>query len=67
MTEEQSAAYVMSQSACALITAMGMYAANVQRENLGHSMAYTEEAFENLLTQYGIHHNAVLSTFAHGG
>ena len=63
MTEEQNAAYVFSQSACALIEAMGMVAENKQREGLGHSMAYTEEAFDALINKYGIHHNAVITTF----
>lgn len=63
MTDEQRAAFVMSQSACALIEAMGMHAENMQRQAVGHSMAYTEHAFDDLLNRYSIHHNAVLTTF----
>ena len=62
MTNEQRAAYVMSQSACALIEAMGMQAENKQRETLGQSMAYDEQAFLDAITRNGIYHNAVMST-----
>jgi len=61
MTDEQKAAFIMSQTACALIEAAGMTAENNQRLHAGHSMAYTEDAFLNLIEQYGISHNAVLN------
>lgn len=63
MTTEQSAAYVNSEAACALIEAMGMAAENQQRQHRGESMAYTQEAFEALLRKHVIGHNAALSTF----
>ena len=63
MTDEQTAAYVMSQAAAALIEAMGMQAENMQRSHLGQSMAYNDEAFFTLNNMRGIHHNAVLTTF----
>ena len=63
MTDEQRAAFVMSQSACALIEAMGMHAENMQREQRGMAMAYNDTAFLDLVNRYGIHHNAVLTTF----
>ena len=37
----------------------GMIAENKQREILGHSMAYTEEAFMELINKYAIYDNAV--------
>jgi hypothetical protein len=55
-------AYVHSQCACAIIEAMGMVAANKERKQRGHSLAYGEEAFQKVIEKYGIHHNAVLST-----
>ena len=62
MTNEQKAAYIQSQAACALIEAMGMQALNMQRERQGYSMAYDDEAFFKLIEKYGIHHNAVLGS-----
>ncbi len=63
MTPEQQAAFIQAQPACAQVEALGMHAENMQREALGQSMAYDEEAFHSLITKYGIHHNAVLTTF----
>lgn len=59
MTPEQKAAYVISQSVCAMVEAMGMQAENQQRTNRGLSIAYGEEAFAAVLEKYGVHHNAV--------
>ena len=63
MTEEQQAAYVISQVACAQIEAAGMTAENQQRAALGHSMAYDEAAFDGLIEKYGIHSDGVLTVF----
>lgn len=60
MDEAQRAAYIQSQTACAMIEAMGMQSENKQREALGHSMAYGEEAFTALISRYGIDHNTVV-------
>jgi len=61
MNEIERAAYIISQSVCALIEAMGMTAENHQRLHYGESMAYNYEAFYELLDQYGLHHNAVVT------
>jgi hypothetical protein len=53
------AAYVISQSVCAMIEAMGMQAENQQRIHRGESVAYMEDSFNSLCEKYGIHHNAV--------
>lgn len=63
MTEEQNAAYVFSQATCALIEAMGMIAENAYRASNGEATAYRDEAFNALINKYGIHHNAVVTTF----
>ena len=60
MNESERVAYVMSQVACAQIEAAGMVAENMQRAACGHSMAYTEDAFEALPQKYGITHNQVI-------
>jgi hypothetical protein len=62
MTEEQRAAYVNAMSTCAMIEAMGMEAENKQRERLGLSMAYNDEAFFGLIEKYNIRHNGVHTT-----
>ena len=40
-----------------------MTALNMQRQVLGHSMAYDDGDFIALIEQYHIHHNGVLSEF----
>ncbi len=57
MTEEQQVAYIISQSVCAMIEAIGMQAANNQTPE---DQPYTKEDFDALSEQYGIHHNAVI-------
>lgn len=63
MTEEQNAAYIFSQSACALIEAMGMVAENTHRQRCDKRIAYGDGDFNKLISKYGIHHNAVITTF----
>jgi hypothetical protein len=65
MNDEQKAAYLNSQVACALIEMAAMKAANSFREMQGYTIAYGEEAFHELITKYGIHHNAAMTLF-HG-
>ncbi len=62
MTDEQKAAFLQSQSACAMIEAMGMQAENQRRIYRNESLAYDARAFIGLLERYGIHHNAALET-----
>lgn len=59
----KNAAYIFSQSCCALIQAMGMMSENMQRQACGHSMAYVHDRFAELITEYGIHHNQVISHY----
>jgi len=62
---DKEIAYILSQSVCALIEAMGMAAENKQREIQGDSPAFSKEHFDNLINQYGIHHSGVVSTLNH--
>ena len=64
MTPEQTASYVNSQAACALIEMQGMIAANQFRMQQGLTIAYDEKAFFALIDQYGISHNAVITQFS---
>ena len=63
MTPEQSAAYIISQVACAMSEMFSMQAANLERADRGEGVAYGEEAFMAVQEKYCIGHNAVLGMF----
>lgn len=58
MTDE--AAFIISQSACAMIEAMGMQAENTQRAIQQNSPAYVYDDFTRLIDNYLIGHNDVV-------
>lgn len=55
------AAFVISQSVCAMITAMGMQAENTQRAIQQDSPAYVYDDFQLLINEHLIGHNDVVS------
>lgn len=55
-------AYVMAQTVAATARIEAMKAMNVERANHGHAQAYNEEAFEQVIQEFGLHHNAVTMT-----
>ena len=55
------AAKLIANSSAALIEAMGMMSENIERANRGESLAYTEEAFNKVVTDNGIDYNSVIS------
>ena len=55
-------AYVTAMASGALISALGMMAENMQRQQNGESMAYTEADFIRLINQYGVHHSAIVTS-----
>jgi len=63
LNKNQTTAYVLAQTACALAEIEGMKAENMQRAVLGQSMAYDEAAFQAVIERYGIHHNGVITMF----
>ena len=63
MTPEQQAAFIISQSVCAMIEAMSMMTANHQREREGLVIAYNESHFKELADRYVIGSNAVVGFF----
>lgn len=65
MDETARAAFLQSQTACALIEAMGMAADNQHRIACGHSIAYDGEAFTALIDKYQLGHNSAV-TWLHG-
>ena len=60
MNENQQAAFIMSQSACALIKAMGMQADNQRAAHDGEPPEYIGRAFNELIEEHGIGCNAVI-------
>lgn len=61
MNEEQRAAFLISQSAAAMIEALGMVAANQERTANGYTIAHDEAAFQNVIARHGIGHNDALN------
>jgi hypothetical protein len=63
MTPEQQAAYVMAMAACAMAKIAGMQAENQHKVAAGRTDFYTEDAFDLIANEFGIHHNAVIAMF----
>jgi hypothetical protein len=61
MTPEQAAAFVISQSACALAEIAAMQARNARYT--GTDKYHEPKDFESVIDRYGIGHNAVLQIF----
>lgn len=63
MTEEQKAAFIIAQAACAMARIAGMQAENVWCQSNGESLKYGEEAFAAIENEYMIGYNAVIGYF----
>ena len=63
MTPEQAAAFVQSQTACAMAEMASMHAENREREMQGHTHAHGTENFAAIPDEFGIGYNAVVSLF----
>lgn len=61
MNEEQRAAFLIAQSAAAMIEAMAMASTNQHRAFDNEPPAYERGAFLDLIDRYGIGHNAAVS------
>jgi hypothetical protein len=57
---EQAAAFIYSQTVCALAEIEAMKIANVERAMDNYSPAYDEDAFRAIPEKYGIGHNATI-------
>lgn len=57
--EMKKAALIQARVACALLRLEGMKALNLERECNGFTLAYDEAAFQGVIDEEGIHHNAV--------
>jgi hypothetical protein len=61
MSENDRAAFIVSQAACMVVEAMGMQAENKMREHRGEQMAYDSLHFIQLIEKYGMSHNSVIA------
>lgn len=61
MNDEHKAAFIISQAACMHAELESMKAANIDRQERGHSIAYGENEFLQLPEKYGLEHNTVIS------
>jgi len=55
-----NAAFLNSQTTCAMIEAMGMQATNEQKKLMGEYPCYTESDFQSLISKYQIGYNDAL-------
>lgn len=60
MTPDQAAAFIQSQTVCALAEIEAMKSENRMRQIQDHSPAYDEAAFRAVPDEFGIGHNAVV-------
>lgn len=63
MTPEQAAAYIISQSVCAIAQIEAMKVANVESLARAEILVYDEAAFFAVQDTYCIGHNAVIGFF----
>jgi hypothetical protein len=63
MNENQQAAFIMAQAACAQARIAGMVAENMQRQACDLSMAYDESDFASIVTEFKIGWNDVIGYF----
>lgn len=63
MKEEFAASILFANAVAALAEIEGMKALNMQRQVVGSSMAYDDNAFFNVIEKYGIHHNAIYTLY----
>ena len=63
--EAQKMVYVIGMAAGGLIEAMGMHAKNQERLRNDESIAFDHEAFNQIMLDRGLHHNALISQIYH--
>lgn len=63
MTPEQTAAFIQSQTACAMAEIEAMKAENTMRALQDFSPAYNETSFRAVPDEFGIGHNSVVEIF----
>jgi hypothetical protein len=63
MSPAEAVAYLAAQTIACQCELVAMQEANRARLEQGHTVAYGEEAFRNLITQYGLHHNQICELY----
>ena len=63
MTPEQKAAYIHAQSVAAQAQIEAMKALNYDWESLDKGQAYDMDDFMEVITSYGLNHNALIEFF----
>ena len=63
MNKAEAVAYIQAQTVCAMAEIEAMKAENHWCEKSSQSLTYTPQDFRAVCDHYGIHHNAVLTTF----
>ena len=58
--EAQRLVCVIGNAIGGLIEAMGMQATNQERLSKGHTIAYDDKAFYELMEERGLHHDALI-------
>ena len=61
MSENDRAAFIMSQAACMVVEALGMQAENKVQEHRQEYPAHDGLTFVQLIEKYGMSHNAVIT------
>ena len=65
MSEMDKAAFVVSQSAAAVIEALGMFAEDARAEAMGAPRKHRAAHYQALIERYQIGHNAVINYLDH--
>lgn len=60
MTEHENVAFIIGSAIGALIEAMGMLSANLERHANGEANAYPDTAFLNLMKDRGLEYNSLM-------
>ena len=58
----QNAVYMFANAIGGLIEAMGMHALNQHSLSRDETVSYTDDHFNKLMEDRGLHHNAILSS-----
>ncbi len=61
MTPAERAAFIMAQAACLNAEVAGMVAENTYREMRGETIAFGEDAFQEVIDKSVCNHNAAIS------
>lgn len=63
MTNQETIVYTQAQIAAAVIKAAGMLCENLEEFRKGECPMWSGEDFDNLIVEYGLHHNALITAF----